>query len=189
MSWLILVTGHPASGKSTLADRLSLDLNIPVWHRDDFKEILFDTLGSQSVADAGRLGSSSWDLLHYAAKTLMRCRLPFILEANYSPTPGRDEVRSLLDTYAYQALELVVEAPPAVLATRFQRRIADGTRHPGHHDAERLMEMTLRVMEPYEPLTVTDHLRHVDTSLPDAAIYPALLTWIGDQLKKAPSDR
>ncbi len=184
MSWLIVVTGHPGSGKSTLADRLSRDLNIPVWHRDDFKEILFDTLGSPSVADSGRLGGSSWALIHYAAKTLMCCRLPVILEANYSPVPGRDEIRSLLDTYAYQALELIVEAPAAVLATRFQRRIADGTRHPGHHDDERLMEMTLRVMEPYEPLAVTDHLRHVDTSLPDAAVYPALLRWIREHLER-----
>ena len=182
MSWLILVTGHPASGKSTLADRLSQDLNMPVWHRDEFKEVLFDTLGSHSPEDSRRLGGASWELLRHAALAVMRHRLPVILEANLSPVPGREEVRALLEANGYQALELVVEAPPAVLTTRFQRRIAGGTRHPGHHDAERLMEMTLRVMEPYEPLRVTDHLRHVDTSLPDAAVYPQLLGWIREHL-------
>jgi len=43
---LIIVIGPPASGKTALAHHLAADLRLPLLSRDDFKERLFDTLGT-----------------------------------------------------------------------------------------------------------------------------------------------
>jgi tRNA uridine 5-carbamoylmethylation protein Kti12 len=42
---LILVSGLPSSGKSTIAEYLSRHLRAPLFTRDMFKEIMFDTFG------------------------------------------------------------------------------------------------------------------------------------------------
>ena len=42
---LVIVNGLPASGKTTLVERLSKDLGSPAFSKDDFKELLADTIG------------------------------------------------------------------------------------------------------------------------------------------------
>lgn len=178
LAWLILVTGHPASGKTTLADALARDLNWIVFHRDTFKEALFDTLGAGSLDQSKAYGRASWDLLHEAARAVLARDVPLILEANYSRAPGRDEVLGLARDYSCSILELVLKAPPAVLTTRYQRRLREGTRHPGHHDEERLLDHAETVMDPYQPLEVGTASFTIDTSQPTSAFYPALLAQI-----------
>ena len=63
---LIIVSGPPASGKTTLSRRLAADLRLPLVQRDSFKEIMFDTLGWQDRAWSQRLGGASYELLYYA---------------------------------------------------------------------------------------------------------------------------
>ncbi|HEX8858768.1 MAG TPA: AAA family ATPase [Actinomycetes bacterium] len=43
---LVLVTGPPASGKTTLARPLAFSLGLPLLGKDTIKEALFDTLGN-----------------------------------------------------------------------------------------------------------------------------------------------
>ena len=45
MNRLIIVTGAPGTGKTTLALDLSRRLGLPVLSRDDLKERLFDRIG------------------------------------------------------------------------------------------------------------------------------------------------
>ena len=52
----ILVSGLPATGKSTMAAYLSKQLGIPVFSKDAIKERLFDTLGFSSREEKVRLG-------------------------------------------------------------------------------------------------------------------------------------
>lgn len=42
---VVLVTGVPAAGKSTLARALSARLGMPLLSKDRVKEVLYDTLG------------------------------------------------------------------------------------------------------------------------------------------------
>lgn len=175
MPALIVINGHPASGKSTLLDQLANDLDVIALSRDAFKEILFDTLGAATLEDSKRYGGASFALLMTTARAIMARRLDLILEANFSPVPGQKELLALAQGFHFQTAEILVHAPDAVLATRYQRRIREGTRHPGHHDAERLMEQTLRMREPHPPLNLGGPLWMVDTSQPDHTYYPHLL--------------
>ena len=49
--YCILVAGMPASGKSTIAVRISESLGIPMLSKDSIKEMLFDDLGFHSRAE------------------------------------------------------------------------------------------------------------------------------------------
>ena len=64
-SCCILVTGIPASGKSTMAKYLSKELGIPMFSKDEIKERLFDTLGFQSREEKVRLGVAAMERLKY----------------------------------------------------------------------------------------------------------------------------
>jgi tRNA uridine 5-carbamoylmethylation protein Kti12 len=59
MSWLIIVTGRPAAGKSTLAKWLGQRLDMPVLSKDGIKEILFEELGWHDREWSKRLGRAS----------------------------------------------------------------------------------------------------------------------------------
>ena len=45
---LIIIAGMPASGKSTVAEKLSRIFGYPVLEKDALKEELFDTIGCRS---------------------------------------------------------------------------------------------------------------------------------------------
>jgi predicted kinase len=57
---LVIVSGAPGSGKTTLATRLSQDLGLPMLDRDALKEALADAIGHPADVDASaRLGAGS----------------------------------------------------------------------------------------------------------------------------------
>lgn len=78
--YCILVAGMPASGKSTIAVRISESLGIPMLSKDSIKEVLFDDLGFHSRAEKVQLGTAAMHILYYAAAQLMKVGKPFILE-------------------------------------------------------------------------------------------------------------
>ena len=49
--YCILVTGIPATGKSTMAKAMSERMKLPVISKDTIKELLFDNVGFQSRAE------------------------------------------------------------------------------------------------------------------------------------------
>ncbi|MEM7801123.1 MAG: AAA family ATPase, partial [Chloroflexota bacterium] len=82
---VIIVTGHPAAGKTTLAHRLAQEIGMLLIWKDQIKESLFDSLGADTVADSRRLGRATWDLLYLQIENLLKARLPFIVEGNFEP--------------------------------------------------------------------------------------------------------
>ena len=74
----------PASGKSTIAVRISESLGIPMLSKDSIKEVMFDDLGFHSRAEKVQLGTAAMHILYYAATQLMKVGKPFILENNFN---------------------------------------------------------------------------------------------------------
>jgi len=122
---------------------------------EKFKELLFDTLGhggGQFIHRIGlarllfrfgagprawsaRLGASSYDLLHLSAEKLMRGGATFIIDCDIRPKAKIiRELRTLVATHGYEALHIILKASPDVAIQRWNQRLADGSRHPGHLD-------------------------------------------------------
>ena len=126
--YCILVAGMPASGKSTIAVRISESLGIPMLSKDSIKEMLFDDLGFHSRAEKVQLGTAAMHILYYAAAQLMKVGKPLILENNFEDAsiPG---IMALLETHHYTAVTVRLTGDPEVIYRRFAARDLSDTRH------------------------------------------------------------
>ena len=159
---LIVVTGSPASGKTTLATTIQRELGYSLLRRDALKEILMDGLGAADRAESQRLGGVSWSLL-WAMLDQLAGRAPIIVESNFSR--GRDEtsIAPLMD----KARSIVLHCQTD--ASSIQRRIAarkgSTDRHPGHFDDIAWPELEQRLRDgDYGPLELPCPTLQIDTT-------------------------
>lgn len=141
MAWLIIVTGRPAAGKSTLAAWLGTQLGIPVIGKDAIKEILFVELGWQDREWSKMLGRASVELLYYLAQTLLTSGTSILIENAFHPELASPTLRTIAIETKAATLQIICQANNEVLFQRFQQRDAEGLRHPGHVDVQSLDEL------------------------------------------------
>lgn len=82
MREVVVVSGAPAAGKSTLAGPLALTLGFPLLSKDVIKEALFDHLGhvdDDERTSSRKLGAASMELLWRIASDSPRV----VIEANF----------------------------------------------------------------------------------------------------------
>jgi predicted kinase len=133
-SFIVIVSGPPCTGKSTLAERLAGDLGLPFFSKDRIKEPLFDALGWSDRAWSRRLGAAALDILFMLAETELTAHRSFLLEGNFRPAQANAQFRRLMDKYRFDAFQVECYAETGVLLSRFRDRAASGLRHPGHGD-------------------------------------------------------
>ncbi len=128
---LVLVSGPPGSGKTTIAGPLAAELGFALLAKDRIKETLHDSLG-QDEPDVGwsrRLGAASMELLWALAADAPAA----VLDANFWPDDPRNSQR--LAALATRPVELFCKCP----AQEYRRRYAEraSSRHVVHVDSHR----------------------------------------------------
>jgi predicted kinase len=131
---LVIISGPPCSGKTALGSWLAKELSIPLFHRDGFKEVLFDTLGWSDLEWSQRLGGASYGLLYYAVEALVQVGASVIVESNFDPQFDTQRLRALAARHPFMPLQIRCMAEGAVLFERFKQRVNSGQRHLGHLD-------------------------------------------------------
>jgi len=148
---LLLVTGLPCSGKTTLARQLAAELGFPLVTKDGIKERLFDTLGWSDRQWSRSLGGATYAILYYMIETLLASGCSLIAESNFPPDPAAQQLASLREKYPFKLLAVECIAQAVVLEERWRRRAELGTRHPGHNDAAALDEFIQDIRERTTP--------------------------------------
>jgi predicted kinase len=159
---LIIVGGAPGAGKTTLAERLSQELGLPLLAKDRLKEPLMDVLGVPDLATQRRIGQAAYGVLYEVARALLESKVGCIIESNF--VTGRSEagLRPLLKRT--RPVQLVCVCDESLRRARYEERARSGGRHPGHMDNAVLGEWTARTPEPHLPLDLGVPLLVVDTS-------------------------
>ena len=151
----MLVTGPPASGKTTLARPLARHLGLPLLGKDIIKEALFDTLGVGDRAWSRRLGTASYAVLLALARELPAA----VLDANFYPDHGPRLLQA-----CRHPIEVFCRCPAAEVERRFTRRAS--ARHPGHVDHVLDAQLKAALDGGVGPLCLGGPVLEVDTSGP-----------------------
>lgn len=127
---LLLVTGSPGSGKTTLAAALSERLRIPVFYRDRITEVLWDAPGSGDKAP-NQFGPASAEVIFHIAEQLMKSNSAFIIESYWHYNLANERLRILKKKYDYNTITIRLYGKPEVLYDRFYAREQTNERHAG----------------------------------------------------------
>ncbi len=129
--YCILVTGIPASGKSTMAALLAEHFGLPVISKDKIKELMYDDIGFQSREEKVKLGIASMNIMYYMAEQLMKNGQPFILENNFENI-SKEPLVEILERYSYTAITVTLTGNYPPIYKRFVERNDSPDRHRGH---------------------------------------------------------
>lgn len=125
---LIILTGAPASGKSSIAKAVGKELGIDVISKDGFKIELFEKYGFTNHAEKKELSIMGEKMMHETIKKYVVQNKDLIVDNNFKHF---DNIRDILEN-----TEVIVEirciccvADYDILAKRYNDRIRSGNRH------------------------------------------------------------
>src|SRR4051812_3777615 len=121
---LIVVSGLPGSGKTSLARQLAAELGWPLLSKDDIKEALFDALGTGDLSHANQLSRAA----HLAMYAVARSMPNGILEAFFLPGLAEADLTAL----NRPLIQIHCTCPVEIALDRYRRRASDPDRHWGH---------------------------------------------------------
>lgn len=142
---VFLVTGLPATGKTTLARALATALAAPLLSKDAIKEPLLSVLGAQDAQASRRLSDASFAILFALAQQPLERLGTVVLEGNFRPGEHEPALQALLARGAQASCtQILCRAPEAVRQARLEARASAADRHPGHRDGEWVAAAALR---------------------------------------------
>tara|TARA_Y100001970_G_C14192907_1_gene836399 strand:+ start:818 stop:1390 length:573 start_codon:yes stop_codon:yes gene_type:complete len=137
---IIIVNGLPASGKTTLANKISKELKIPAIHKDQIKEDLFDSLNLKPSRKLSQeLGLKAFKVMFERLDQSLSQNQSLILEANFKPEFDNQKFKSILSKYPHLLFQINCIADPKILFERFKSRSLEN-RHPMHCDSQNSQE-------------------------------------------------
>lgn len=183
---LIVIAGASTTGKSTLANRLSKDLDIPSFQRDAYKERLYDELGSvPSLKQYAQINTASMQQLFSTIQDAVANDKDLIIESNFLYSQ-HNEIKKYITNDA-NVIEIFCRARGPIILKRYTERWKSGERHRGHRDylwrpivaIESLGLIHLR----YKPLRLSNQTMVVDTSNFSKVDYSSIYEYIKKRLK------
>jgi predicted kinase len=186
LPFVVIVTGPPGTGKTTLAEKIGEVFQLPVFNKDGIKEILFDTLGWSDREWSKRLGYATYMILYHVMERELAAGASFIVESNFHAAFDTERFRALHERHRFTAFQVNCVADGDVLYERFKERADSGERHPGHGDAMNLDEFEdILRRGRHDPLDIGGAVYEVDMTdyekIDYDALYAAIRTVTGQE--------
>lgn len=125
---LVIFTGAPASGKSSLAEAIGKILNIDVISKDGFKIKLFEKYGFTNHTEKKKLSIKGEELMHEAIRRYVSRDENLIVDNNFKNfNVLRDILKEANKDIDIRCIYCVADY--SILAKRYNERISSGNRH------------------------------------------------------------
>lgn len=177
---LLLVTGPPSAGKTTLALPLAARLGLPLIAKDTIKEAMGGVLGASTIAESRRLGSASIVAMYALAAAQLDVGVGAVIESPLLRGVSEHEVRPLVARS--RAAIVHCQADPAILRARYDARAAAGGRHPVHNDTARVAAEDRYIARGEDPLDLDIPRLLVDTTAGCRPSFEELVSWTRAQV-------
>ena len=129
--YLVIITGFPGTGKTSLGRVLSDYLKAPFITKDAFKEIVFDTLGSSDQAWSRQVSGTAHRIMDYIIDEELRAGHGVILESNFKADVDSTRFEAIQKKYNCPCIQILCWAEGGILAERFLARQRSDERHQG----------------------------------------------------------
>jgi predicted kinase len=162
---LVVVTGRPASGKTTLAHILTKELKCPLLSRDELKEGYVNTIGLEHNQLDNSVTWHIYDTFFEAIELLISKGISIIVEAAFQDNLWRPKLLKLLGKAEIRVI--LCKTSPALAKARFANRLLDDPRREIFHgdksfDLEN--EENVLMTENYEAVHIDVPTLQVDTT-------------------------
>jgi predicted kinase len=179
MKKLILFMGDLAALKSTTAKKISKDLNIVCFTKDDIKEILVDSIGFQTREENLKLSKATFFLMKYLSEQFLNHSNALILESNFK----YHELDILSQNKEFDFFTVFMSGQVDVLYERYCQR--QGQRHIAHRSVSLMSkEIFQQSMMTYNEASLLGQTIKIDTSDFNEDTYQHILVKIKDFLEQ-----
>lgn len=119
---IIIFTGAPATGKSSIAEECSKRLGIPVFSKDGFKVQLFEKYGFKNHAEKKKLSLKGEEMLIETIDTFISDNKDIIVDNNFKQF---NDIRNAIDSHdvACNIICFYLYSEYSTLANRYNERI------------------------------------------------------------------
>lgn len=163
---LIIISGPPGAGKSTLARPLARHLGMPLFEKDAIKERFADDLGSIALSMNSQLGLAAILELYATTREMIHAGRDVVIESFFHH--GRAETDLVPIVADARALLIHIYADTPILLSRYERRLHDPARHPIHEVGNRIGDLRHYLAEGIcDPLDLDIPRIFIDTTYGD----------------------
>ncbi len=166
----MIITGPACTGKTTLGRWLSETCGLPFFHKDGFKEMMYDVVmerqGLEGITPemSQAMGRMSVRCLEIVMEEMLSQRLSLIVDANFDSDLFSPVLNRMVRRHPCRIVQAQLKCDGMTLQERFIRR-EQTDRHPGHQgltQMERVRPVLLRGEQ--KPLDVEGDLLVFDTT-------------------------
>lgn len=185
---LILISGHIATGKTTLGQKISEKFSLPIVSPDEIKETIWDNMGwEHDRKEWHALGKASFELMYYFVETTLSKNRSVIAEAHFHPEINNKRINKLKKKYSCEILQINCKTKKENLIRRLKKRIKSDDYHPGHRHGLSIVytekEFLAKLGKENRLLDINGETIKINTTNPENINYDKIFKFIVRQQK------
>ena len=163
---IIIVQGPPASGKTSIAKKISSTFSFPHISRDLIQEWLSDVDTSNNKKIQSFCSHAGYELVFNLASELSKGKGSFIVEGCFNPDLAPIRMKELIGNSNHTIVEIFLTAENNILVERYLNRAGSSERHSAHGaESSRGEELAKHLEEvTYRPMRIGSKLIEIDNS-------------------------